>query len=76
MPRRRPRGGKRRQGIRGQGTGDRRSSIRRPSIPGPHSPTPIPNPSAPTSHTELPPHAFVNASEEEFAHILDFYRVK
>src|SRR5512141_2369273 len=78
MQRRRPRGGRRRQGSKSQWQGDRRTpqAPRRPASSDPRRPVPIPNPSSPISRTEHPPRAFVNASEEEFARILDFYRVR
>jgi hypoxanthine phosphoribosyltransferase len=64
--RRRPRGGRRRSGTRDQGTETRKWDII------PHSP--IPNPYSPSTSSQSP--RFVNASEEEFARILDFYRIK
>src|SRR5512133_360992 len=77
MQGRRPRGGRRhRIGDREQGAGVRRrpAASRDPLSIDPRHPTPIPNPSSPIAHS--PSHGFVNASEEEFARILDFYRVK
>ena len=66
--RHRPWGGKRRSRVEGQGLGvSKWQSI-------PHSP--IPNPSAPIGNSQSSSPSFVNASEAEFARILDYYRIK
>ncbi|HEX9016870.1 MAG TPA: phosphoribosyltransferase family protein, partial [Chloroflexota bacterium] len=72
--RRAPRGGRRRARSRGQARIGKWESISR--VLDQHGPTPVPNPSAPLPSDHSPAHGFVNASEEEFARILDFYRVK
>ena len=63
-----PRGGKRKSRIRGQASAISKWQLT-PYFP-------IPNPSAPIASIGSSSPSFVNASEAEFARILDFYRIK